>query len=711
MSDRPPLEATADLNTPSRRSWTPPRAMHGVHLLDYARVLYKRRWTAGTVLLLAVGTVTVYTFTATPIYEARTRLLIEADDPNIVAFKEVIDEAQAKTDYYQTQYNILQSRALARKTLDDLQLWKSPLFGGDLPESRVIDAFLLNLRISPIRNSRLVDVAFRLPDAAVATAIANAMAKNYIEQNLEYKFTASKEASDWLGERLTEQRQQVEASEAALQRYREQNDAISLEGRENIVVQKLADLNAAVTRVKTERLQKEAIYRQLSGGDAEALETFPAILGNAFIQQQKGELAALQRQQAQLAEKLGDRHPEMLKIQTAVQNAQLELQAEIQKVVQAVRTEYLAARAQEESLAAALASQKAEALGMNRKAIEYSVLLRDVESSKQMYQSLLQRAKETSVAGELKSSNIRVVDRAERPQRAVSPRGLLNFCLAFVGGIILACGVAFFFEYLDSRIKSPEEIEAYLGLPAIGMIPALGRNWRHGDPLVNNGVPPGFVEAFRTLRTNVLFSAVETGCRVAVVTSTGPGEGKTMVASNLGIGFAHAGQQVLIIDADMRRPRLHEVLSFDQEPGLSNVLVGDAKLSAAVRQTSVPGMSVLTAGRLPPNPAELLGARRFNHLLRSVREQFDWIIVDSPPVMAVTDANIVASLADTVVFVIGAEMTSHKIARRAIEQLARGRAVFAGAVLNRVEVERHSYYYSQYYRREYASYYVPAGRS
>jgi capsular exopolysaccharide synthesis family protein len=729
----------------SRRPRTPTkRARQEVHLLDYVRVLYKRRWTAATACLLVLLGATVYAFTATPVYESRTRLLIESDDPNIVAFKEVIDEAQAKSDYYQTQYNILQSRALARQTLDDLRLWSSPLLGATseqgstgvralvtrlMPfgrdggatgrptadetaaQSRTVDRFLENLAISPVRNSRLVDVKFRLPDPAVAAAVANSVAQNYIKQNLEYKFTASKDASSWLGDRLTEQRAQVEESELALQRYREQNGAISLEDRQNIVVQKLGELNTAVTRAKMERLQKEAMFRQLSatGPDAATLDTFPAMLGNTFIQQQKTELAALQRQQAQLSDRLGDRHPEMVKVRSSIQKTQAELQAEIAKVVQAVGTEYRAALAQEESLTAALDQQKREALAMNRKAIEYTVLEREVDSGRQIYQSLMQRANETSVTGELKSSNIRVVDRAEVPHEPVAPRPLQSLVLALFGGVILACGVVFFFEYLDSRIKSPEEIEALLGLPAIGLIPSLGKHRHQAEPLINNGVPPNFAEAFRALRTNVLFSAADEGCRAIVVTSTGPSEGKTVVASNLAIGFAHAGQRVLLVDGDLRRPRIHEVLSIEQEPGLSNVLVGNAKASDAVRRTDVPGLWVLAAGHVPPNAAELLGSRRFKELLASIRGQFDWVVFDSPPVMAVTDPTILASLADSVVFVIGAEMTSYKIARRAIEQLERGRVVFAGGVLNRVEVQRHAYYYSQYYRREYAAYYTVHG--
>jgi capsular exopolysaccharide synthesis family protein len=719
-----------------------------VHLLDYVKVLYKRRWTAATVFLIVFGTVTVITFTATPIYEAKARLLIETEEQNVVNFKQVVDEDQTKADYYQTQYNILQSRALARRTLEQLQLWNRAPFGGpadtsfslrrvvlgapaavvglftkgdekiapnQIPgadettaQSRAIDAFLSHLTVAPIRNSRLVDLKYQLPDPAMATNIVNALAKNYIEQNLEYKFMASKEASDWLGARLSEERKAVEDAEAKLQHYREQNDAISLTDRENITVQKLADLNAALTRVKTDRIQKEAMYQQLQAAQSEPakLDTFPAILTNAFIQQQKSDLADLQRQYAQLSEKLGDKHPDIIKIKSAIQVSQNKINGETAKVVESMRSEYLAAIAQENSLQAALNQQKGEALSMNRKAIDYGVLERDVESSKQIYNSLMQRAKETGVAGELKTSNIRVVDAAEKPRGPVSPQKATNELLGLSGGVLLAFGLVFFFEYLDSRIKTPDEIRAHLGLAHLGLLPALEVKKGSDYPLLSAGVPANFSEAFRAVRTNVLFSTAEEGARSIVITSTGPGEGKSLVASNLAVSLAQAGQRVLLIDADLRKPKAHEIFRSKQEPGLSNVMVGTAKASEAVRKTPTSGLWVLTAGRVPPNPAELLGSQRFKEFMTSLKSHFDWIVVDTPPIMAVTDASLVAHHATGVVFVVGAEMTSRHAAKRALDQLEHANARFVGAVLNRVDLQRNAYYYSQYYRREYSEYYA-----
>jgi succinoglycan biosynthesis transport protein ExoP len=712
------------------------------HLLDYVKVVYHRRWAAATAMVCVVLAAMVYTFTAVPIFEARAQLLIEAENPNVVSFKEVIDQEKTTNDYYQTQYRILQSRTLARRTLDRLQLWPQfdssrsprptigsvlgPLVGqvtstfrtaspSDPPapdetaaQSRIIDQFLANLTISPIRNSRLVDVRYESPSAERAAQVANGLARCYIEQSLEFKYTASKEASDWLGDRLGEQRQRVEASEAALQQYRERSDAMSLEERQNIVVQKLADLNAAVTRAKTERIQKEATYQQIRNlqNDRAALDTVPTILSNQFVQQQKSELAGLQQRQVQLSEKLGDRHPDMIKIGLAIKTAEAKLAGEIAKVIQSMKNDYETALAQEQSLARALEQQKQDALELNRKGIDYGVLQRDAASNRQIFDALMQRTKETGISGALKTSNIRIVDVAEVPRSPASPNKTANLLLALVGGSLLAVGLAFFFDYLDNRIKSPAEVKVHLGVPFLGMVPAVTGKAAATGTLLTHGTQPNFAEAFRMIRTNVLFSWVEDAGRSIVVTSTGPGEGKTLVASNLAVALSQTGERVLLIDADMRRPRVHEVFDDNQEPGLSNVLVGTTKASEAVRSTSSANLWVLPAGHIPPNPAELLGSKRFKDLLATLNEHFQWVVIDSPPVMAVADAPIAAHIAHGVVFVVGAEMTGRNLAQTALEQLSNANAHVLGVVLNRVDLERNAYYYSQYYRREYGAYYT-----
>jgi capsular exopolysaccharide synthesis family protein len=712
-------------------------------MADYVRVLFKRRWTAASTFLIVIGSITIYTFTATPVYEARVRLLIETENPNVVAFQEVIEQNKSTTDYYQTQYRILESRALAQRTLENGKLWAHPEFSkepgtvsrawtastralngligrGSVPapaagaektraHERAIDRLLENLTVAPVRNSRLIDVKYESADPALTMLVANAHARAYIDQNLEFKFLATKEASDWLANRMAEQRKQLEAGELALQQYREDNDAISLEDRQNIIVQRLADVNAAVTRARTTRIEKEALFNQLRNIQTkrDALDTFPAILSNVFVQQLKAELAGLQRQQAELGDQLGERHPDMIKLRSALRTAEAKLQAEVAKVVQSIGNEYRAARDQERDLTIALEQQKTEALAMNRKAIEYGVLQRDSSSSRQMFEELLQRAKQTEISGELKTSNIRVVDPASLPETPARPRPLTNLLFGLFGGAVLAVGLAFCFEGLDNRIKTPDEIKRVLSVPFLGMIPSLPKGKGEAMLLNESAAPSGFVEAFRAIRTNVLFSSADEGCRTVVVTSTRPGEGKTLVAANLAIALAQSGHRVLLFDGDLRKPRVHEVFDRPLEPGVSNLMVGRAKASEAMQKSDIPGLWLLPAGRIPPNPAELLGSKRFKDFQFSLRQHFDWIIIDSPPVMAVTDPSILAHAADGVIFVVGSEMTARSVALSAIDQLESSNAHIVGAILNRVDIQRNSYYYSQYYRREYVDYYTP----
>jgi capsular exopolysaccharide synthesis family protein len=297
------------------------------------------------------------------------------------------------------------------------------------------------------------------------------------------------------------------------------------------------------------------------------------------------------------------------------------------------------------------------------------------------------------------------VDAAETPRGPARPNKAANLLLAVVGGLMLAVGLAFFFEYVDNRITSPAEIKTHLGLPFLGMIPAVQPVKGVSTPLLTEGVTAGFAEAIRGVRTSVLFSSVAEGGRSLVITSTGPGEGKTLVASNLALALAQTGQRVILIDGDMRRPKVHDAFGLPQEPGLSNVLVGEVKASETVRQTAS-GLWVLPAGHTPPNPAELLGSSRFEDFIATLTKHFAWVVIDSPPVMAVTDAPLVSHFADGTVFVVGAEMTSRNVARTAVEQLAAANGRLIGAVLNRVDLDHNAYYYSQYYRREYGSYYV-----
>ena len=729
------------------------------HLLDYVKVLVKRRWTVVTVFLVVVLCAVVYAFMQTPIYEARARLMIEIDEQNVVQFQQVLSEQTRDIEeHYETQYQLLRSRSLVRRTLDELALWDDPVFlgvmetGGFSPteafssavdtmrslvaqavqwvlptptpvrsrvwdqdedtqfESEAVTVFLEGFTAAAVPNSRLVDLRYRSTHPRLATMVVNTHADAYIDQTRDFRFQTSRDATDWLSERLEEQRRVVEASEAALIRYRQGHDAISLEDRENIVVQRLTELNAALTRAKTELISKEATYRQLESfaGDPDAIDALPAVMSNGFVQEVRSEVADLRRQYAERSQDLGARHPDMIRLESATKVAESRLQVEIDQVVESVHNEFLVAQAQERSLSRELDAQKTEALAMNEMGIDYGVLVRDAASNREIFESLLQRAKETGVTAELPSSTIRVIDHAEVPRKSVSPQKGLILLIAMLGGGMGGVGLAFLIEYLDNRIKTPEELRIHLGLPSLGLIPTVpSKSLTAGEsPLINNGVPANFSEAFRAVRTGVLFSTADSK-RSFVITSTGINEGKSVVAANLAIGLAQAQQRVLLIDGDMRRPTLHKLLGRNQEPGLSNLLVGDATSEEVLQDSAVvPGLWLLTAGKIPPNPAELLGSERFKAFLETLLDAFDWVLIDTPPVMAVTDAAVVAHATAGVIFVIGADMTSRHAAQQALDRLEAANGRFVGAILNRVDLQRNAYYYSSHYRSEYEQYYT-----
>jgi capsular exopolysaccharide synthesis family protein len=717
------------------------------YLREWTRVLYRRRLLAAAVLILVTAAAVTYTYTRQPIYEAQTQILIEPADPNIITFQDVVDDSRANGTYYQTQYELLRSRALARRTLRHLNLWRHPYFGGagaapastgaaggaaaadavpvrnpavlanearaaeaasaPTPQadptalSGAIGVFQRDLQIVPIRSTRLVSIRFRSTDPNLAADVVNAHARQYIEQNLEFRAQASEEATEWLNARLDQERRRVEDAESILQRFREDHDALSLEEGQNIVVQKLAELNTAVTRAKTRRLEAEAQYRQVAALQGDSLDSFPAVLGNELIQQLKVDLAGLQREHAQLSETLGDRHPRIIEKTSAIQATNARIQAEVRAIVSSLRAGFDSAVAEETSLVNALEAQKNEALAQNRRGIEYGVLKREADSTREVYRSLLQRAKETGVSRELRASNIRVIDAAEPPRGPVSPNTRANLMLGLLAGMVLAAGAVFGLELLDECVKVPQDVTAYLGIPFLGIVPKVRRP--RSNVYLSGEVQPA-VEAFRALRSLLLYPADGSApARSIVVTSAARGEGKTVVATNLAIALAKNHRRVLLIDADMRDPGVHELFAQPRDPGLSNVLRGEVHFDVALRPTNTPGLELMPAGPVPSDPTELLGSPAFKKLLATADGTFHYVIIDSPPVMAVADAVVAAHDAAAVLFVVGADMTTRESARLAVEQLRSVGAHVIGGVLNGADLRRHPYYYAPYYRREYTS--------
>jgi polysaccharide biosynthesis transport protein len=682
-------------------------------LRDSLRIVYGRWPMILSVIVAGLLSALLYNWKATPVFVARATLQIDAY-PNVLGSdRPMLELRDWMREYLPTQIGILESSDLARVAHDELK--HSPA-ARDREAPTVAD-ILAGRTVSNLKDTRLVNVAYASTDAVLAAEVANALARAAVQLNSKARSGTLGEASAWLARQVEEQRNLVQASEAALQRYREKHGADALftdqvgEERQNIVVQRLAELQSAVTKAKGETIDKQAQYEQLSAIQAshEPIDTLPAVASNAYVQGLKTELASAQREMAQASKELGERHPEMIKLEAAVQNADRKLRTEIANVVRGIRNDFTAAQSRERALVGALERQKAAVQTLNAKSVEYTALEREATSNREVLDKLLQRSREAALGSELQSTNVRIVDPAQVPAWPIFPRTYRNIILGLVGSGALALALVFLLEMFNTRVTSPDDVKRYLRISILGVVPQIER--QEGQPsLLGDGAPTQFTELLNAVRTNLVLAPALSTLRTVLVTSSEPREGKTMAAANLAVSLARLNQRVLLIDADLRRPRLHEVFGAEQQPGLTDVLTGrDAH--STFQDTSVTGLSLMPAGRLAANPTDLLGSERFNRLIERLQGQFDWILLDSPPILAVTDPCLIARTVSGVVFVMGCDQTSRAKASAAVERLEAVGANIIGAVLNRVVLGRRGESFLPYYHQDYSSYSPQPGGS
>jgi succinoglycan biosynthesis transport protein ExoP len=559
--------------------------------------------------------------------------------------------------------------------------------------------------VIPEAQTRLVSIAYVHSSPEFAALAANAVAEEYAQQNLDLRLQNTEKMLAWLDDELKRQEVQSGRSEGALTQYRESNNALSLEDRQNIIVQQLNSTNTSLSTARTNRLTREAAWNQVKNANpaSDAADAYPAIGADPGVVAARTRVATLESQKQTLQLKYGPNMPQMQQIASELDDAKRQLVAERTKVIESVRNQYNAALAEERSLAGQLEQAKQNSMDLDRKSGDYKLLQRQAESDHQVYQALLTQQKELRVVANSRANNVQVLEHAEVPKFPISPNPRRDWLMALLAGVGVAFGLAFGLEYLDDTVKTPEDITRRFKLPLLGLVPGI-----RGDrvPVLSETVPHDFGEAFRSLRTSLVFTSGAEHTRVIAVTSSQPLEGKTTTAANLALALALGGSRVLLIDADMRRPGLHKTIGVENEIGLSHVLVGQARVRDAIQRTTEPNLVVMTAGRIPPNPSELLASERMTSFLTNLQTgPFDWVIVDTPPVLAVTDAVIIAPRVSGVVFVVGSEMTRRVHAERALETLRSSRPRSLAAVLNRVDFDRNKYYYSRYYGYQYKSYY------
>lgn len=642
-------------------------------------------------------------------------------------------------EYYETQYKILESRRVAEEVVQRLRLHHDAHFLRQVPadapveplekEVSVSDA-ALNLRsritTTPVKNSRLVELSYEDADPARAQRVLTALAEVYMQQNLDSSVSSISTAAEWLNDQLDKLKAELESTELALHEYKKEKRllSVSMDDQSNMLRSEMGQLNTALTTSRTKREQLAARVAQLTRIDAEDPSQLPAseLLGSTTLQKlRENYIQSRTELESMKSAGRGENHPEVRSAASRMNTTRLALLEEVKNIQESYRRDLLAIEKEIAGLSSLYSQAEQRAFDLNLLEIEFKRLARARENTERLHSIVLERSKESELSGQMRFNNISVVDSPLLPNRPVKPRVPLIIALGAFGGLLLGLGFVLIRDRLDQRIQGPPDVEQLLHVTCLGVLPTIeadgaantaptyGRArrrrakqgaetqspelWTHYHPSSN------VAEAVRTLRTNLVFMSPDQPFRRILVSSAGPTDGKTTVAASLAISLAQSGQKVLLLDGDLRKPRLHKVFRLPpQRGGVTSTLLHPETLDQALVETEVPGLHLLPAGPLPPNPAELLHSKSFERLLDLLSTKYDRIILDSPPLVPVTDAAILSRLADAALLVIRSKQTRKDHARLAYRSLRDVNAHIAGAVLNGVDLRSGDYgYYYQYY--------------
>lgn len=716
-------------------------------LREYMRVLIKRKWMVIAVALGIFMTVAIASLRQTPVYEAVGRIVVNKADSNLITFK----DSMPVMDYYDqsdldTEVRILQSDLLSLQVIRQLNLDKRPEFGGRADQkqpnlvadplqtdstrtSALLGGFRGNLHVTLIPNTRIIEIHYTSTDPQLAASAVNTLAATYVEQNYKTKFESTMQASDWLSKQLVDLQMKVETSQEKLVRYQKEHEILGTDEKQNIITEKLDELNKEMTMAESDRMQKEAVYRQTQTNDPDAIAA--AIIADTsgsgstatsgLLDKLREQQAGLRIQVAELSSQFGPSYPKVIQLNNQIKEIDRQMQSETNKAVDHLKGLYLAALQRENMLRDSFEKQKQEANKLNESAIEYSILKRDLDSNRTLYEGLLEKLKEASVTAGLRSNNFRIIDAARVPTSPSEPNIPRNLSFALVLGMISGVGLAFLLENMDNTVRIPEQATAISGLPSLGMIPLGSKSSSQRTTgkrlaltaskevveIVTQARPQSqMAESYRALRTSLLLSNLGAPPKVIMVTSARPQEGKTTTSINTAIVLAQKGVRVLLIDADLRRPSVHKTLGMGPRSGLSNVLTGSATAQQTITTSPIlPNLFIMPAGTPPPNPAELLASSNMRDLLAELRQQYDHIVVDTPPTLSVTDAVVLSPRADATILVIRSGRTTKQALRRARDVLMQVNAHVAGVLLNAVDLTSPDYYYYYEYQGKYSHYY------
>lgn len=694
-----------------------------IDLRHYWRVLMRQRWNiigfSGVVTLLAI----LLAWSMAPTYRATTTLLIEANQAKVVSIEEVYGLNTQADEYFLTQFEILKSRQLAERTVRRLDLINHPHFnpqdtggfsfrslipGGESLATPTQDEiiieltnkFMEQLTISPVRKTQLVKISFDSLSPELSAAAANAMADVYIESYLEAKLEVTRKAADWLGGRLENLRDKLDVSELALQNYRERENLLDIKGVHSLASTELEELTTQLIKARQRRSELENLYRKassLKNRSAEELLSIPEVLAHPLIKGLKEDEAKANRQVSELAKRYGVKHPKMQSAQDEKIRAVKAIRHQVLSIISSIGRDFEVAQDNEASLKRQVDTLKADVQRISRKNFKLRELEREANTNRQLYSMFMTRIKETDEAGGMQAAHARVIDSAIVPSLPIKPKKKLIVILAALASGMFAVVLAFVLDILDNTLRRPEDVEERLHETLLGVVP-LDKSRPTDEAFeafVSDNRSP-FAESIRTIRTGFVLSNLDAPAKITVVTSSTPNEGKSTIALNLGEAFAQM-EKVLVIDADMRRPTVAKTCGLSrQAQGLSNLVTDTAAAKDCIHRWEVGKMDVMPAGLVPPNPLELLSSKRFAQMLEGLKKHYDRIIIDSAPTQAVSDALVLSSLADAVIYVVKADSTSLSLVKGCLKRLNDVNAPINGVVLNGMDMDKQGAYSDQY---------------
>ncbi|MCF7993490.1 MAG: polysaccharide biosynthesis tyrosine autokinase [Chromatiaceae bacterium] len=719
-----------------------------IDLRELWRIVVKYRRTIALFTAIVVVTVVVATMMRLPEYRATAVLEVSPRTQTVVEFQNVQGTNEDAATYLRTQIQIIKSRVIAEAVVKDLDLANEPAFNGQIrqrdlmgglrevvslvvtplvstvkqmlqggPDAEVdtdaasseaeretarlrslTDRLRGNLEVTPIRSSNLIEISFQSLDSQLAADVANAVANEYLRFSARKRFERSAGAETHLKDEIANLQAQLETSEKELYAFARKNQVVDLEDRNNIIATRLTKLNADLAQVKGERIAAESAYDQLSRGNVDSL---PGVLNDPQVSKLKSELASLRAEYARLGQTYTAEYPKMLELQSKMDAVRQTLELQLGNLLASFEAKYAELTNREQRLTESVDEQKRDLLELQDRAVQYNILKRQWETNRELYSGMLERMKEVGVAAGIERDAASVIDSALVPRSPFAPNLPKNFVIAMVLGLMGGVGLALLLNLLDNTVRSPEEIERLVHVANLGMVPRIDPKSIPADVPLDlmsfmrrDGNLP---EAYRSVRTSLMFATPGGAPKTLMITSATPGEGKSTSTVNLGIVLAQTGASVLIVDADLRKPRLHKVFNVPRGPGLTECLVqGD--VADAYHATDVENLSFLPAGTPPPNPAELLSARSTDDLFQQLRQRFDYIIIDTSPVMGLADPVVLSTKVDGVLLLSAAGKVTRGALREAVKRLRSVDAPLVGSVLNLISSESSDYaYYNHYY--------------